>query len=187
MPKTRYKNFALSTLLNPITASAVSLSCQAGDASKFYALGSGEIMWITLEDEDGNREITKCTARAGSTFTVVRGQQSTTARAWAAGVILEGRSTASDYDSFLQGVEVESYSWTPGAIADADELGVDIAVTEAEIGDFVIVSASVDLQGLKMSYPYVSAANTIHVILANNTGAGVDLGTFNVYTRVIKK
>lgn len=186
MPKTRYKNFAVSTLLNAITKSAVSLQCQSGDASKFYSLASGEVMWITLEDEDGNREIMKCTARTGNTFTVTRGQQGTAARAWAAGVIMEGRATASDFDSFLQGLEVESQSWTPGAIADGAELGVDVAVTEAELGDFVIASASVDLQGMKHSC-YVESANTLHYILRNDTGAPITLGTFTIYVRVIKK
>ena len=186
MPKTRFKNFAVSTLLNAITRSAASLQCQSGDASKFFAIGAGEIMWITLEDEDGNREIMKCTARASNTFTVSRGQQGTEARAWAAGVLIEGRLTASDLDTIPQGLEVETKSWTPGAIASGAELGVDVPVTEAELGDFVIASASVDLQGMKPSC-YIKSANNAHYILRNDTGAPITLGTFTIYVRVIKK
>jgi hypothetical protein len=74
-----------------------------------------------------------------------------------------------------------SATWDPGSLLDgAGETSSAITVTGAAFGDFVLVSAPYDLQGITCS-AYVSAANAVTVRLQNETGVTVDLasGTWN--------
>jgi len=84
MARELYTNFAESTLASAITSGATSLSVASGDGAKFPSPGSGQIFWAVLE-EGTTREVVKVTARSTDTFTVVRGQQGTTASAFGAG------------------------------------------------------------------------------------------------------
>lgn len=71
-------------------------------------------------------------------------------------------------------------TWDPASIANgASELSSAITVTGAALGDFVRSSHSISLAGLSSS-AYVSATNTVRVVLTNNTGAGVDLASHTV-------
>jgi hypothetical protein len=56
-------------------------------------------------------------------------------------------------------------------------------VAGAALGNFVAVSFGEDLQGLGAT-AYVSAANTVTVLLMNNTGGAVDLASTTVRVRV---
>lgn len=49
-------------------------------------------------------------------------------------------------------------------------------VTGAALGDYVIMSCSVDLQGITAN-AYVSAANTVKTRLQNETGGAIDLAS----------
>jgi hypothetical protein len=55
-----------------------------------------------LTDSSNNLEIVKVTARAADNFTVVRGQEGTTARSYAAGDLLELRVTAAGLNNSVQ-------------------------------------------------------------------------------------
>ena len=71
------------------------------DASAFPAIGGGQWFWATLTNASADEtqwEIVKVTVRDGENFTVTRGQQGTTARAWGAGDKVELRATAADYE-----------------------------------------------------------------------------------------
>lgn len=72
--------------------------------------------------------------------------------------------------------------WDPTSIAAGASLTRTVTVTTANIGDLVKVSPPYSLQGLGVS-AYVSAANTVTIVLNNNTGGAVDLpsGTWKVY------
>ncbi len=65
------------------------------DASSFATLAVGDWMWITIIDQtlETNFEIIQVTAIVGNTFTIVRGQEGTTARAAVTGDIIEQRIT----------------------------------------------------------------------------------------------
>lgn len=77
-------------------------------------------------------------------------------------------------------------TWDPGSLASgASVTSSSITVTGAELGDHVSSSHSVDLQGL-LSTAYVSAANTVKVVLSNLTGSGVDLASHTVTVEVRK-
>ena len=77
-----------------------------------------------------------------------------------------------------------SVAWDPGSIADGDEEAKDITVTGAALGDFTLVSFSLDVADLVLN-GQVTAANTVTAILANNTGGAIDLGAGTVYAKVI--
>lgn len=74
--------------------------------------------------------------------------------------------------------------WDPGSIADGDEEAVDVALTGAVLGDFVLVSFSLDVEDLVLN-ANVTAADVVTVVLANNTGGAVDLAEGTVRVRVL--
>lgn len=89
----KYANDAKSTLASALTSSATSLS--VANASSFPAISAGDEMYLTLADPlNSVNEIVKCTGVSGTTFTVVRGHESTTAVSWTAGSHVQLRVTA---------------------------------------------------------------------------------------------
>lgn len=84
----------------------------------------------------------------------------------------------------LAGVLSGSTTWDAGSIADGDEEAKDVTVTGAALGDFVLASLSIDVADLVL-VANVTAANTVTAILANNTGAAVDLASGTLRVRVI--
>ncbi|HEU0117835.1 MAG TPA: DUF2793 domain-containing protein [Alphaproteobacteria bacterium] len=77
-------------------------------------------------------------------------------------------------------------TYNPGAISTASgQTSSAITVTGAALGDFVIVAAPYDLQGVDAT-AYVSAANTVKIRLNNLTGSTVTLASGTWRVRVIK-
>lgn len=78
-----------------------------------------------------------------------------------------------------------STTWDPTNIANGASTTTTVAVAGASTADFVIASSNTQLAGLSLS-AYVSAPDTVTLVLTNNTGVAVDRpsGTFNV--KVIK-
>ncbi len=106
-----FKNNAKTTLASNLSSSATSIA--VADGSVFPSLGSGEIFFCTLDDGTNN-EIVKVTAISSNTLTVVRAQESTTARAFSTGDAADLRLTAGILGLFSQtGVavtdEIEAY------------------------------------------------------------------------------
>jgi hypothetical protein len=79
-----------------------------------------------------------------------------------------------------------SDTWDAGSIADGDEEVKEITVTGAALGDFVLVSASIDVADLAL-VGQVTEANKVTVQLLNNTGGAIDLGSMTVHVRVIPR
>lgn len=80
-----------------------------------------------------------------------------------------------------------SASWTPGTLASGGGASLTgIALSGAAFGDFVMVAAPYDLQGL-VATASVSAANTLVIRLQNGTGAGVTLGAGSWKLRLFKQ
>jgi hypothetical protein len=90
------KNNAYSTLLVGINSTATSISLAIGEGARFPAasVASGNYFYVTLLDISNNIEIVKVTNRTTDTLTVVRGQDGTTAQAFALGDRVELRVTA---------------------------------------------------------------------------------------------
>lgn len=79
-----------------------------------------------------------------------------------------------------------SATWDPASIANGAEAATDVTVTGAALGDFALASFSLDVTGLVLD-AQVTTANTVTCVLANNTGAAVNLSSGTVYVKVFKK
>ena len=62
------------------------------------------------------------------------------------------------------------------SIADGNEVNQSVTCTGAALGDMVLVSCSIDTADLTLTGT-VTSANTVEVVVANNTGGAVDLGS----------
>jgi Collagen triple helix repeat (20 copies) len=96
-----FTNNASSRLYAAVDAVTTSIRVQAGDGAKFpLPKGDGsDYFTITLEDKRSKQlEIVNCTARSGDILTVTRGQEGTTAQAFAADATVSNRLTAATMD-----------------------------------------------------------------------------------------
>lgn len=91
-------NNAKGIIAAPIDASAVTIQLSAGHGARFPVITTGEDYFtITATTVAGDHEIMKVTARAFDVLTVIRGQENTLARPYAAGTIVENRLTAGSF------------------------------------------------------------------------------------------
>lgn len=67
-------------------------------------------------------------------------------------------------------------TWNPGNLVAGAQTSTTVALTGAALGDEVTCSFSLDLQLLQLT-GYVSAANTVSVVLQNGTGGAIDLAS----------
>ena len=90
-------------------------------------------------------------------------------------------STGAKY-SFTNGTPTQLYDYSrdvsatidPASIANGGALSTDVTVSGAAVGDQVIFSPGVNVSGLAATAT-VRGVNTVQLVLANNTGAAVDL------------
>lgn len=88
-------NNARSTLATAITATETVVRVRVGHGIKFPVLSvSGDWYPLALEDDSGNIEYLRCTARSGDSMTVERGAEGTQARSYSAGDVCQLRLTA---------------------------------------------------------------------------------------------
>ena len=94
----KYSNNAATTVATSFSNSATALV--VADASEFPTLTGSDELRITLSDVTNTVfEIVTCTAIAGTTLTVVRAQENTTAAAWAIGTDVSLRITAAGLEA----------------------------------------------------------------------------------------
>jgi len=90
-------NNANATLAAGINSSVTSITLTSGQGARFPTLTASDYFYATLIDTSNNLEIVKCTARSTDVLTVVRAQESTTARAYSTGDRIEIRITAQTF------------------------------------------------------------------------------------------
>ena len=90
-------NNANATLASGINSSATSITLTSGQGARFPTLTASDYFYATLVDTSNNLEIVKCTARSTDVLTVVRAQETTTARAYSTGDRIEIRLTAQTF------------------------------------------------------------------------------------------
>lgn len=100
-------NNAISTLDEPITTLSTTLFLKPGTGVLFPSPGAGQYTCCTLA-KNGIYEIVRVTARDGDELTVVRGQEGTTAIAWAKGALIQNLLTAGEISQLLQKAELTS-------------------------------------------------------------------------------
>lgn len=98
----KFTNNATTTLASGITNSATSLTVASGGGAKFPTLSGGDVFYATLANSSGAVEIVQVTARSTDTFTIVRGQDGTTALAWNISDKVELRPTAATLGGMAQ-------------------------------------------------------------------------------------
>lgn len=89
-----FANNAEAVLAVAISNSDTTLQLDAGSGDEFPNPGASEEFYVTLQSSTGDIEICLCTARSGDSLTVTRGQESTTAVAFAVGSQVANRATA---------------------------------------------------------------------------------------------
>ena len=97
-----FSNNASAALASSITTSSTTITVTTGAGAQFPGISSGNFFYATLTDSSNNLEIVKVTARASDVLTVVRAQEGTTARAYAAADKIELRVTAAGMNSLAQ-------------------------------------------------------------------------------------
>ena len=82
-----------------------------------------------------------------------------------------------------------SSTWDPGSLGNGVAANTTITVTNAAVGDTVLAThSSVETAATSWILTgYVSAANTVRVVLLNVTGGTVDLASGTLRVRVFKK
>ncbi len=127
-------NNAASVLAASITNGATTLSIQTTDIPKFPTInhgGAGEdYTYLTLQDSSNNVEIVKVTRHdtASASFTVVRGQDGTTARSWSLGDLVALRLNA--------GVVTDAFARTYTAEASETAAAASAAAAAASYDSF---------------------------------------------------
>lgn len=117
----KFTNNATTTLASGINDSVTSLTVATGLGSLFPSLSGGDYFYCTLSDLSGNIEIVKVTARSSDTFTIVRGQDNTTADSWSTGDKVELRLVAASLNDIPKLDEANTFSttqtFTAGAVS----------------------------------------------------------------------
>lgn len=101
----QFANNAATTLFSSVLMSDTQIIVSPGGGALFPAAGGSNYFMVAVVDiATGLLEIMKVTNRSGDTFTVVRAQENTTARAFPAGSPVELRLTA---QSILDAVDIK--------------------------------------------------------------------------------
>lgn len=146
-------NNAYSTLASGISNVATSLSVQSGEGARFpsASVASGNYFYVTLINTANQLEIVKVTDRTTDTFTIVRGQDGTTARAYSINDRVELRPVAAmlnalpnralvtaDYtDASVTTVKLANSGVTAGSYGG---LGKDLSITVNSKGQVTSLS-----------------------------------------------
>lgn len=94
-------------------------------------------------------------------------------------------SWLNDVNNNVYGNPQVSITYDPPSLADGAGTTTTVTATGAALGDFVLVSFSLDLQGIIVT-AYVSSANTVSVRFQNETGGVLDLASGTLRIRILK-
>lgn len=172
MPRRYYSSTAQRTTLSA-SASAAATTLTVNAVTGFPA----SLPYTLIVDQDTvSEEIVEVTARSGTTLTVTRGVDGTTATSHASGASVQHGVSARDFDepnAFINGTGVVTSglladsSVTSAKIADGTIVNADISASAA-IAQSKIASLTTDLANKRDNYP---AQNT-------QTGTGASAYTF---------
>jgi hypothetical protein len=102
---------------------------------------------------------------------------STTSKTHPGGGTLSGHQISlSTFSTVGAAGSATTATWDPGNIVSGGSASTTVTVTGAALGDFAIASFSLDLQGM-VAHAYVSAADTVTVVLNNLSGGALNLAS----------
>jgi hypothetical protein len=139
-------NNAFGTLNASINSSATTIVLVAGQGARFPTLSAGDYFYATLIDTSNNLEIVKCTARSTDTLTVVRAQDSTTARAYATNDRFELRPTAALFNEKANDADVVATYLPKAGGTMTGQLVLDYNNTAALVAKASSASAQIKLE-----------------------------------------
>lgn len=176
----KFTNNASATLASSITNSATTISLTTGQGAYFPALSAGDIFYATLVDSANNLEIVKVTARTADTLTVVRAQDSTSARAFTAGAKLELRPVAAVFSEFVQMTGDQTIA---GVKTFSNAIAASITGNAATVTNGVYTTGDQSIGGTKTfsgiaftdtSYKAYVSGSTNAILLLDNAGGQAD-------------
>lgn len=166
----KFKNNAKSYLVVSLSIIGTSVTVKTGDGSKFPALGAGEFFYATLFFEDGTNEIVKVTARSTDTMTIVRAQESTTARAWqSTTTYIEMRATAGTLD-YIAGVAATAEANAAAAVVTANAASVVAGDAQADAAAAKTTADEAVDNWIDQAETIVSSGSSTIVVSGNKTG-----------------
>ena len=192
-PFVQLKNNATGFISSTISAGATTIVLQTGQGIKFPTVNANQYFYVTLSDTAGNLEIVKVTARAGDTLTVVRGQDSTTARSFPALSRIELRVNAATIFEVIDGAisatplvisniasvikvasDIDNVNTVAGNIEDVN----DVADNTTNINTIATNIANVNAVGNNIANVNAVANNAtnINLLVANETNVDIVAG-----------
>lgn len=188
------KNNAQGFLATAISSSDSSILLTSGTGTSFPSPTTGQYFYATISTTAGTNEIVKCTGRSSDTLTVVRGQEGTTAVAFAAGSRVEVRVTAQSVidavASYSADVSVKSY----GAIGDGvtdDTAAIQTAVNSENNVFFpagtYLVSSPITISSNRSLYGEGASSVILYTGTATSRGAlYANSGSASAYVENLK-
>lgn len=172
----KFTNNASAELASSISSSATTITVASGKGALFPTLGAGDYFYATLVDSSNNLEIVKVTARSSDTMTVVRAQDSTTAKAFVGGDKFELRPTAGGLTAIVTSIDDH--------IADTTAAHAASAISNTPAGNIAAtdVQAAInelDTEKLAKSGGSMTGPLSVSVTGANNAITGAAGGASN--------
>ena len=175
----KFTNNATTTLASGITNVATSLTVASGKGALFPTLSGSDVFYATLANTGGTVEIVKVTARSTDTFTIVRGQDGTSAVAWNTGDKVELRVTAADLGAMLQTADLSTSAVT-SAVAGTG-IGVSGSTGAVTISNTGVTSLTagtgISLSGSTGSVTITNSSSASGTVTSVATGNGLSGGT----------
>lgn len=131
-------NNAYGTLSASISTSNTTITLDSGQGARFPTLGAGDYFYGTLVDTSNNIEVVKVTARSSDSMTVVRGQDNTTASAFAIGDRFELRPTAALFEGIYADAVADA---TPASNSITTAMLQNGSVTDAKLASTLDLSS----------------------------------------------
>jgi len=178
----KFTNNATSTLASGINNSVTSLSVASGQGALFPTLGGSDYFYCTIANTAGTVEIVKVTARSTDTFTIVRGQDGTTAATWLSGDRVELRLVAASLNDIPKLDEANTFTTAP-------TFSTALAVASGGTGAASFTANNVLLGNGTSALQVVAPGTSGNVLTSNGTtwssstpAAGVSLSAANTWT-----
>lgn len=145
-----FTNNASGTLSVQAEIIDTTLTLQTNEGQLFPVPTGGDFFLVTIEDTSGNIEVVNCTDNTADVLTVVRAQESTTAKVFPSASKVECRPTAGTQDSFLQvyggviqgTVDMDDNELTDPLIQGGEIRGAPIRGTDGGTSNQIIVPTS---------------------------------------------
>jgi hypothetical protein len=158
----QWSNNASGALASSISSSSTTIVLAAGQGVEFPTPGGGNYFYATFTDTSNNLEVVKVTARVVDTLTVVRGQDGTAARSYAAGDLVELRPTAAaltDMQAYIPSGNIVAGTIV-GAIAELDSEKAGLALNNTFSGNNIYSTTNwtISEDSGKLVFKYLGAA-----------------------------